>query len=503
MGIARFSAIVLTVLVLLASGIYASGFENSGIGMKARGMSGAYRAIADDWSAAYYNPAGYAWIWDNQLGSAWAFVHHRDEIVPDARWGGVYERGFFNDRINYNHHQILTNPSGGILLRLPVAGETVFGLSAYQRFDQNITWKLFQPVRSYSDSVSLPGDQFSSNLDVVSFQVTAARELVPEKMSIGIGLQLMRADLVYSNIFFRENPITNTPDEPIWDIMQDFPYDRIPQWNKNVGRGWGFGLNAGIVTKVNEKLRAGFSFNYPFPITVSGTAQSEFYLPDNYTQWHESDSAQVNNPGTVGQLFLSGAVVRPQYDFEVDLDLPPSFGLGLSYQATERLTVALDAEYTLWSQYEGLSFTYTNATNLFGPADTSELVRNFFTEDVSAPADWANAAKIMVGLAYEFPKFLTPDLGLTVVGGASADQSPTRDSKELTPQFIDTRNKLGFSLGGIVHIQQWDLGLVTSYTRAQSGEANVLKMDGESFASLAGDYRAETYETILSFNYRF
>lgn len=514
MGIGKFSAIVLAVLVLLASGIYASGFENSGIGMKARGMSGAYRAIADDWTAAYYNPAGYAWILDDQFGSAFAFVHHRDEIVPDVRWGGVYDRGIFNDRVNYNNHQILSNPSAGLIFRLPGTGDSVvaspdgssglsgssmvFGLSAYQRFDQNITWRLFQPSPSYNDSIAIPGDQFSTNLDVVTFQLTAAKVLVPEKLSAGIGLQLMRADLVYSNVYFRTNPITNSPSDPLYDDMQDYPYDRVSQWNKNNGTGWGFGLTAGVLLKVNEKMRAGFSANLPFSMTVSGEAQSEYYMPNN----PDLASSGGYTPGTVQGLFISGGVVKPNYDFEASLDLPPSFGLGVSYQATERLLVALDAEYTMWSAYEGLEFEYSEATNLFGPADTSAMARDFFSSNVSAAADWDNAAKLMLGAAYEIPQFLTPDLGLTVVGGVSADQSPARNSKQLTPQFIDTRNKFGLSLGGIVHIQRWDLGFVTSYTKQQQGDINRFAMDDE-FVSFPGDYKAETYETILSFNYRF
>ena len=66
----------------------------------------------------------------------------------------------------------MSNPSGGILFRLPFWGETVFGFSGYQRFDNNVTWTLYDPIPSYSDSVSLPDDQYRTNLDVVSFQLT-------------------------------------------------------------------------------------------------------------------------------------------------------------------------------------------------------------------------------------------------------------------------------------------------------------------------------------------
>ncbi len=502
MGIARFSAIVLTVLVLLTSGICASGLENSGIGTKARGLAGAFRGIADDWTAAYYNPAGYAYLWDNQVGGNMAFVHYRDEIVPNALWGGQYERGIYNDRVNYNDHEILSNPSGGLVVRLPLAGETVFGLSGYQRFDFNTTWDLYKPLPSYSDSVTLPGDEFANNFDLVTFQLTAAREVVPDKVALGVGLQVNRADLVYSNTYFRYNPITSSPGNPYYDIMADFPFDRITQWNKNDGNGWGFGFNVGLLTKVNEKFTVGASLNVPLNITISGTAYNRFYMPDNPTLWQNSDSAIIANPGAVGQLFLSGDIVSDSAHFETKLKLPMSMGIGFAYKASERLTLSLDAEYTLWSRFEGFNFAYSNVDGLTGAADTSVVANQFFTSDLAAPVDWKDAGKVALGLQYEFPQFLSPDAALTLLGGVSADQSPARDATQFTPQMLDTGDKYTFSFGVITHIQRWDLGITSTYTRMPELTVSGVQMD-KTYERFPGTYKGGTYETIMSFNYRF
>ena len=135
MGIRRIAVTSVLALALLGSSILAAGFENTGVGVKARAMGGAFRAVADDWSAAMYNPAGYAFLEDNQVGGNAAFLHLRNELTPNYRIDGQYELGVFNDVTMYNQHEVLSNPSAGIVLRLPVWGETVFGFSAYQRFD--------------------------------------------------------------------------------------------------------------------------------------------------------------------------------------------------------------------------------------------------------------------------------------------------------------------------------------------------------------------------------
>ena len=147
MRILRVAVAVLLPFALWGSHVHASGFETTGLGTTARGMGGAFRAIANDWTAAYYNPAGLAYIADNQLGSSVALFHLRNEITPhyaatDA-YGNEYGWGIVNNQAIYNFHRILDNPAGGVVVRLPLWGETVFGLSVYEPFDLNQRWRLY------------------------------------------------------------------------------------------------------------------------------------------------------------------------------------------------------------------------------------------------------------------------------------------------------------------------------------------------------------------------
>jgi long-subunit fatty acid transport protein len=84
MGALRFFLLLSLIMILASANLYGSGFSFEGIGVKASGMGGAFRAIADDWSAAYYNPAGYYQIQDNQLSVNTAFFHNRYWITKYA-----------------------------------------------------------------------------------------------------------------------------------------------------------------------------------------------------------------------------------------------------------------------------------------------------------------------------------------------------------------------------------------------------------------------------------
>ncbi len=495
-GIIRFGAVSLLVISLFAASLSAGGFENTGLGAKARGMGGAFRAIADDWSAAYYNPAGYAYILDNQLGANAGFLSLRNTIRPDYTFGGPADSsGIFNNRDIFNTDAILAMPSGGFVAKLPFWGETVFGLSAFQPFDYNIRWMLYRPLSSYNDKAAAAPieEAISNNLDVVAFQLTAGREFKEDKLALGVGLQLLRGDLVFKNLIFRKNPYGSP--------LSDRPYDHITEYSNTDMNGWGFGLKGGALWKQSEKLSIGITAHVPFDMTVKGTGNLIYVMPNIPTLLFDPLKYPQGSPKS---LFISGQTFLYSGDVETKLKLPPSFGLGFAYKMNEKLTLSLDAEYTFWSRFTGFDFTYSNLTGMSqglrnNTTPDGATAREFFTANPSSPVDWSNTAKVALGGMYEYSDLLT------VVGGLSYDQSPAKDAKDFIPQFMDTGGKLGLNGGLLLHIQRWDLGLATSYIMYGDRTATELtdsNGDG-TYDSFPGTYKAATYETILSFNYRY
>ena len=514
MRILTLAAVVVLLLASWGGSLYASGFENTGLGTTARGMGGAFRAIADDWTAAYYNPAGYAYIVDNQIGTSLGITLFRDEITPRYSQpdpeGNEYGWGIANGQTIYNFHRILNKPAAGLVFRLPMmGGETVFGLSAYQPFDQSLRWRMYALdasfLRTYNedavDNPALPRHDYLIDLDVVAFQATAAREFNEGKLAIGVGLQLLRGDLWFSDLVFRDNPRGD-----IVAAVDDRPRERIPEYVDNQGRGWGFGLRGGAIWKPTEKLDVAVTAYLPFDLTIKGETNFTFVLPKAEYLW--GDIYIMENP--TDYLFVSGQMPTQVADFETKLKLPPSLAFGVAYRATEKLTLALDAEYTLWSRYDGLEFSFSNITgtphyidSVLVDEEWIKLVQlheqDFFQADLTNPVEWDNAGKVSLGARY----LLHPKL--TLLAGVSADQSPTRNSNLFTPQFMDLGTKKSFNLGGILHINQWDLGAITSYTSYPDIDlVGLVDADGnDTFDNFPGAYKADTYETVLSLGYRF
>lgn len=483
MGILRRIAVGVLTLLVASSALYASGFENSGVGSKAHALGGAFRAVADDWSAAYYNPAGYAFIYDNLVGGNVDVRHLRYELIPDYKYAGTFESGFFNDHEIYNKHEILNIPSGGIMLRIPAWNDMALGFAAFQPFDNNIEWTLFRPLDGYhSDSLqaAFPLNQFYNNLDVVAFQLTLAKAFKDETLALGLGLQLLRADLNFYDLYLRESPAASP--------ISDRPRDKIAQLGQHSGYGWGFGLNFGLLYQVNEKMKLGLNASLPFEITIDGDAWSIFYMPYN-------SQLAIQTLGDPENIFVNGETHTLRPSFETTLKLPPTIAAGISYQVTERLMVSLDASYTFWSNFEGLEFMYSD----FVLNNEEMNYESFFQQDMANPTEFNGAGRVALGMLY------TASDKISLLGGFSADQSANRDAIGFTPQFIDTGDKYGFNLGLLYDVQNWTLGVTQSYTHHPDLTLSGLEDldDNGIYDNVPGEYRAQTYQTSFSVNYRF
>ena len=95
-------ALLVGITVLFVSvAVYAGGFALSGVGSKAIGMGGAFRGLADNWSAAYWNPAGLCQLSQSEFNFMGIAINPRPEYKPDITYNG-YDIGYKNGQFIIN-----------------------------------------------------------------------------------------------------------------------------------------------------------------------------------------------------------------------------------------------------------------------------------------------------------------------------------------------------------------------------------------------------------------
>jgi long-chain fatty acid transport protein len=136
-------SISVVVLLLVTGTAMAAGLSTFGVGARARGMGGAFRAIADDWSAAYWNPAGLAYLENNELDLTLLVVNPRSTYTPlessDFMGTGFDIKG--GER--YPDDRPLPFPTFSGFIRLPSVEGLTFGAALYWAHDANYLWDLY------------------------------------------------------------------------------------------------------------------------------------------------------------------------------------------------------------------------------------------------------------------------------------------------------------------------------------------------------------------------
>jgi long-chain fatty acid transport protein len=470
---------------------WGGGMGISNVGAKAQSMGGAFRAIADDWSAAYYNPAGLFYTTENRLTFNEVITHYRAKYTPDIQYGD-YEVGFFDGEIN-NRYKILTNPTLGGYFKLPLFGKDIMaGLAIFQPFDYNNSWQVFHPL---NNDAALPGQQIEHNLDAVAINGVLAIELMENQLSFGISAGVLRTDLTYGSFFLRPNPLSE--DSAFHSQVASRPNDLITQWQRSEGDGLSPNLRTGLLFKATPRINLGLTYAMKSTVTVDGESSFFYYMPD-IPAYHNRTDVKSNH-SSINYILSSGARYEAFTSFETEVTLPAQLGGGIAFQVNDKLLVAGDLEYTFWSDFDGYVFDYK-----FDDSGITlcTLLNVWMVEDMVVPVDWKNTLKGSLGLQYQLSDVIR------LRGGYAADQSPF-DQGKLHPAFFDPGLKHVFNVGLGLMFENIILDLATGYTThtetTESGNYDIAANGGpdDITDNMAGTYSGSAFETIVQFSVRF
>jgi long-chain fatty acid transport protein len=168
-----------------------------------------------------------------------------------------------------------------------------------------------------------------------------------------------------------------------------------------------FGLNYTMPTKLNYKNgKATMDMSKQFEDAMGRAIMGLYQNPQIHGLPLETAMNYVGMNFAGMGIDLSQGVAA-EYDLEVGLKLPMSIGYGMSYQATEKFKIALDAEWVNWAKaFDKMEIKLTNGTS----ANINKMIGSpDFTIDF--PLKWENTVIVKIGGEYDVTKQFTMRLG--------------------------------------------------------------------------------------------
>ena len=294
---------------------FSSSMNPVGSGARAAGMGGAFIAVADDATAASWNPAGLIHLEKPEISVVYSYFNrgHDYHSTAHPELGGT-THGIDMHDINY----------ASIAYPFTLLDRNMIITVNYQRlYDMNK-----KALFNYSENLS--GGDFINN--TISFKQDGYLGAISPAIAIQIlpefyfGATVNIWDDVFgtSSWGFTENG-TGTGKMFGADYFEKF------QWSeKNTFSG--LNANLGLLYTLMGKYSFGFVFKTPFTSSVNNRSHFE---------------SEISIPSI-------GFFSKPPPEDKVSnlkIDMPLSYGFGFAYRHSDSLTFALDIYRTQWSDY--------------------------------------------------------------------------------------------------------------------------------------------------------
>ncbi len=285
-----YSLLVLIVIISAATTVQAGGYTDTyGFGSRAMSLGGAFTAVADDFSAAYYNPAGLGQIKGNHFALEYQYT------MPDIE----VKKANGEDLVLYGPDGVVrTDPTdsaagNGLDLGLPEIGfvldinkiaklpvKTTFGLAASMPEQGDIAYRMHD----------MPPDQphlirYGDNIDRITLAVGVGVEAVKDLIYIGGGVQAMLfgpgsfyvdgLTLDAGNVISKSEFGALFKYEPMFGLLFT-PLDK----RVRIGLSWKDEqeLRLGVIPIVATVSAGGLDVNVPMNLDINA-----FFTPEEYS----------------------------------------------------------------------------------------------------------------------------------------------------------------------------------------------------------------------------
>ena len=297
-----------------------STFNPVGSGARAIGMGGAFIAVADDATAASWNPAGLIQLETPEVSVVYSYFHWREDYKshfhPEAE--GTNEKyaddlNYFSAALPFQLFRQNFVASINFQRLYDMYKNLNFGYNFSGQFSNGVPWHLNLIQR------------FKQNGGIKAFAPAIAYQVTP-RFSVGATFNIWTDNLFWDNEWTETTKARGRGAKGPYPIETDtFIYEKFSNFE-------GFNMNFGFLWQITRVLTFGGVFKTPF------TAHLTHHYFFRSTQTYPTLNNSVTN------------MYAPSPDKQ-RLKMPASFGFGVAFRLSDAFTYSLDIYRTLWSDF--------------------------------------------------------------------------------------------------------------------------------------------------------
>lgn len=508
---------VIAIIILSAASLFAADIGVTGIGARATSLGGSYRALSDDWSGMYWNPAGITQIKGWHAGLATELIVPVGSYAP-APWNDS-SFSITRQTKTQSEPQFFVAPAFGVVRK--VSDRLTVGLGAWVPLGMGGKWDLLD-IAGYNSAFP----QFDYEIDLKTFDLhpTAAFKL-SDMFSFGAGIGLVYTNLKILQPLFFPNPYTGVveyggvnvskmPGSKFYDSLTTLgglrsDYNHLVAVSEFAASGIAYSANFGGMATLTDQLQIGVSGHYYGNVKLSGTMNATMYYPDNpsvQTLLDNSWGDTTFHYKALESYYKNGRIKKYERDAALDaysgdtslvftgakatltLPLPADVGIGIAYKAINQndrhLIISSDFQYTFSSVWK--SFDIDISGN--GISDTFQFVQN-----------WNNSFRVGVGVEFKINPVWTLRSACYVEKNSGIPET-------LTPIFPDINPRSSVNVGFQFNIKP-DIALHCSYEGIFFKERHVpdwvFNYNNMFYDNMAGTYNFHVNNLMLGLDVSF
>jgi long-subunit fatty acid transport protein len=376
--------------------------NEEGVGARALGMGNAFNAVADDYTAMYWNPAGLSQLNYHELSAALSNFRLENEAS-------------FHNTITLDKRSWTRFHSIGLAYKFPTTqGSFVMGLG-YHRFKNYDDFLIFNGYNDLSnglefeleneqgESALYPFDQYVQQQETINqegtlnaWTVAGGMQLSPN-LSLGVSFDFYSGNNQYMFDFIQED---------VSGLYTEYPgdFNRYELHQKILSDLNGWGVKLGSLLKLTGNLTAGFTIEFPTTLKVTETFSSNDLLEydDGYTSELDLGSGEWEYLVKYPYKFSAGAaldlnmfLLAASLDYrdwsEVRFDVPQGYSLDENY------TYLLDQNPLFTEQFRSV-LSYAAGGELRVPGSPLKLRAGYR----KVPSPLRDAGEDMDRITYSF-----------------------------------------------------------------------------------------------------